>query len=62
MEIYRLVFETVFETNIVGFAGVFALGIAGGLGIAALMYKMTRKKETQDERVGRLRAKRSWDA
>jgi ribosomal protein S17E len=64
--LYKAVFETVFETNFLGFVGVFALGAAFQLcvtvAVTKLVQKRTKKQVRETARVGRLRAKRSWDA
>ncbi len=66
MEIYRLLFETAIETNPIGVVGIFSLGAAFGNCLTLVMVKLVRKRAKKQvketARVGRLRAKRSWDA
>ncbi len=64
--LYKAVFVTVFETNFLGFVGVFALGMAVQLiataGMSKLVQKRVKKKVKETARVKRLQAKRAWDA
>jgi hypothetical protein len=66
MEIYKLVFETVIETNPVGVVGIFGLGAAFHfcltVAVTKLLQRRAKKQVKETARVGRLRAKRSWDA
>jgi hypothetical protein len=66
MEIYKLVFETVIETNPVGVVGIFALGAAfhfcATVAVTKLLQRRAKKQVKETARVGRLRATRSWDA
>ncbi len=64
--LYELLFVTVFETHGVAFASIFVAGIAFGSCLAALIHtlgqKRAKKQVKETARVGRLRAKRAWDA
>lgn len=66
MEIYQLIFETVIEINpvAVGVGAVLGIvvGVPVGAAIAKLVQKRKGKRVKRTARVGRLQAKRAWDA
>ncbi|KKL89297.1 hypothetical protein LCGC14_1916150 [marine sediment metagenome] len=66
MEIYQLVFETAIEINPGAVAVGAALGIVVGVPLGAAIAKLVQKRAERGvkgtARVGRLRAKRAWDA
>jgi hypothetical protein len=66
MEIYKLIFETVIETNPVGIVGIFALGAAFHfcvtVAVTKLLQRRAKKQVKETARVGRLRAPRAWDS
>jgi len=60
--IYQQIVGALVETAPAIAGGIFGLGVITGFGVAFLVTKLRRKKQVQDARVGRLRAKRAWDA
>lgn len=64
--LHELLFVTVFEVHGAGFVGIFAAGMVFGTCLAAALDKLIQKRAERQvkgtARVGRLRAKRAWDA